>query len=145
MLFPISLVVEPYANPFRVYPLEMDYTRFKQLIADGVDCYILNTGEFMGTKVQPKHTLGILEAIVEGTAKFEKWENFSDIEIMNIEGFDASFKNTEYAEQFIKRMQDRIDFVKSRETEKAGLDKLPADALEALENVVKQAKTTANV
>ena len=99
----------------------------------------------MGTKVQPKHTLGILEAIVEGTAKFEKWENFSDIEIMNIEGFDASFKNTEYAEQFIKRMQDRIDFVKSRETEKAGLDKLPADALEALENVVKQAKATANV
>lgn len=142
---PNALVVEPYANPFRVYPLEMDYTRFKQLIADGVDCYILNTGEFMGTKVQPKHTLGILEAIVEGTAKFEKWENFSDIEIMNIEGFDASFKNTEYAEQFIKRMQDRIDFVKSRETEKAGLDKLPADALEALENVVKQAKTTANV
>ena len=37
-------------------------------------------------------------------------------------------------------MQDRIEFVKSRETEKAGLDKLPADALEALENVVKQAQ-----
>lgn len=142
---PNALVVEPYANPFRVYPLEMDYTRFKQLIADGVDCYILNTGDFMGTKVQPKHTLGILESIVEGTAKFEKWESFSDIEIMNVEGFDASFKNAEYADQFIKRMQDRIDFVKSRETEKAGLDKLPADALEALENVVKQAKTTANV
>ena len=71
---PNALVVEPYANPFRVYPLEMDYTRFKQLIEDGVDCYILNTGEFMGKKVEPKHTLGILEAIVEGNAKFEKWE-----------------------------------------------------------------------
>lgn len=137
---PNALVVEPYANPFRVYPLELDYKRFKQLIADGVDCYILNTGDFMGTKVQPKHTLGILEAIVEGSAKFEKWENFSDIQIMNIEGFDASFKNAEYADQFAKRMQDRIEFVKSRETEKAGLDKLPADALEALENVVKQTK-----
>lgn len=137
---PNALVVEPYANPFRVYPLELDYLRFKQLIADGVDCYILNTGDFMGTKVQPKHTLGILEAIVEGSAKFEKWENFSDIQIMNIEGFDASFKNAEYADQFAKRMQDRIEFVKSRETEKAGLDKLPADALEALENVVKQTK-----
>lgn len=136
---PNALVVEPYANPFRVYPLEMDYTRFKQLIADGVDCYILNTGEFMGTKVQPKHTLGVIEAIVEGTAKFHKWENFSDIEIMDVEGFNASFSNTEYKEQFVKRMQDRIEFVKSRETEKAGLDKLPADALEALENVVKQA------
>ena len=137
---PNALVVEPYANPFRVYPLEMDYTRFKQLIEDGVDCYILNTGEFMGTKVQPKHTLGVIEAIVEGTAKFHKWEGFSDIEIMDVEGFDASFSNTEYKEQFTKRMQDRIEFVKSRETEKAGLDKLPADALEALENVVKQAQ-----
>jgi len=142
---PNALVVEPYANPFRVYPLEMDYTRFKQLITDGVDCYILNTGTFMGTKVQPKHTLGIIEAIVEGSAKFEKWENFSDIQIMNIEGFDASFSNKEYAEQFVARMNDRIQFIKSRETEKAGLDKLPADALEALENVVKQAKDLANV
>lgn len=137
---PNALVVEPYANPFRVYPLEMDYARFKTLIEDGVDCYILNTGDFMGTKVQPKHTLGIVEAIVEGSAKFEKWENFSDIEIMNIEGFDTSFKNSEYAEQFVKRMQDRIEFIKSRETEKAGLDKLPSDALEALQRVVKEAK-----
>ncbi|MBQ4646330.1 MAG: phosphoenolpyruvate carboxykinase (ATP) [Candidatus Gastranaerophilales bacterium] len=135
---PNALVVEPYANPFRVYPLSVDYTRFKQLIEDGVDCYILNTGEFMGTKVQPKHTLGIIEAIVSGEAKFHKWENFSDIEIMDIEGFDASFANQEYAKEFTARMQDRINFVKSRETEKAGIDKLPADALEALENVVKQ-------
>ena len=135
---PNALVVEPYANPFRVYPLAIDYTRFKQLIEDGVDCYILNTGDFMGTKVQPKHTLGIIEAIVSGEANFRKWENFSDIEIMDIEGFDASFANKEYAEQFKARMQDRINFVKSRETEKAGIDKLPADALEALENVVNQ-------
>ena len=41
---PNALVCEPYANPFRTYPLDMDYTRFKQLLADGVDCYILNTG-----------------------------------------------------------------------------------------------------
>jgi len=135
---PNALVVEPYANPFRVYPLSMDYNRFKELIETGVDCYILNTGEFMGTKVKPAHTLGIIESIVSKTAKFHKWEDFSDIEIMDVEGFDASFSNAEYKEQFIKRMQDRIEFVKSRETEKAGIDKLPADALEALENVVKQ-------
>lgn len=132
---PNALVVEPYANPFRVYPLEMDYVRFKQLFDDGVDCYILNTGDFMGKKVQPKDTLGIIEAIVEGTAKFEKFANFSDIEIMYIDGFGADFNNFEYAEEFKKRMQDRINFIRSRETEKAGLDKLPPDALEALEKV----------
>ena len=135
---PNALVVEPYANPFRVYPLEIDYTRFKQLIEDGVDCYILNTGDFMGKKVQPKDTLGIIESIVEGTAKFEKWENFSDIQIMHLKGFDASFENKEYAQEFKKRMQDRIEFVKSREVEKGGLDKLPPDALEALQNVISQ-------
>jgi len=137
---PNALVVEPYANPFRVYPLEMDYVRFKKLIEDGVACYILNTGDFMGKKVQPKHTLGIIESIVEGTAKFEKWENFSDIEIMQIEGFEATFTDADYSEQFVKRMYDRIEFIKSRDLAKAGMDKLPADALEALENVVSQVK-----
>ena len=92
----------------------------------------------MGKKVQPKDTLSIIESIVEGTAEFKKWGNLSDIEIMQIEGFEADFKNKEYAEQFSKRMQDRIEFIKSRDTEKAGLDKLPLDALEALGNVVKQ-------
>jgi len=135
---PNALVVEPYANPFRVYPLDMDYTRFKQLFEDGVDCYILNTGDFMGKKVQPKDTLGIIESIVEGSAKFENWANFSDIQIMQVEGFEADFNNKEYAKEFKARIQDRIDFIKSRETEKAGLDKLPTDALEALENVFTQ-------
>lgn len=135
---PNALVVEPYANPFRVYPLEMDYTRFKQLFIDGVDCYILNTGDFMGKKVKPADTLGIIEAIIEGNANFEKWGNFSDIEIMKLEGFEADFSNEEYKDQFTKRMQDRINFIKSRETEKAGLDKLPPDALEALEKVISQ-------
>lgn len=135
---PNALVVEPYANPFRVYPLEMDYTRFKQLIQDGVDCYVLNTGDFMGKKVQPKDTLSIIESIVEGTANFEKWANFSDIQIMQVDGFNADFNEPQYAEEFKKRMQDRIDFIKSRETEKAGLDKLPSDALESLEKVINE-------
>lgn len=135
---PNALVVEPYANPFRVYPLEMDYTRFKQLVEDGVDCYILNTGTFMGKKVQPKHTLGVIESIIEGNACFEPWGKLSDIQIMNLEEFEADLNNPEYAEEFKKRMQDRIDFIQSRETEKGGLDKLPSDALEALQKVISQ-------
>ncbi|MBE5866429.1 MAG: phosphoenolpyruvate carboxykinase (ATP), partial [Lachnospiraceae bacterium] len=73
----------PYANPFRTYPLVNDYEKFKKLVEEkNVDCYIVNTGDFMGTKVKPADTLGILETIVEGKAKFEKWANFDDIEIM---------------------------------------------------------------
>lgn len=135
---PNALVVEPYANPFRVYPLEMDYTRFKKLFEDGVDCYILNTGDFMGKKIKPKDTLEIIETIIEGKAEFSKWGHFSDIEIIHIEGFDANLDNPEYCEEFKKRMQDRINFIKSRETEKAGLDKLPSDALESLTNLIEK-------
>ena len=64
---------------------------------------------------------------------------------MDIEGFDASFSNKEYASQFVARMNDRIEFVKSRETEKAGKDALPADALEALQSVVREASSLASV
>ena len=135
---PNALVVEPYANPFRVYPLSVDYDRFKKLIFDGVDCYILNTGDFMGTKVKKEITLSVIEAIVDGSAKFHKWGNFSDIQIMDIEGFDTSFANNDYAKQFKARMNDRVEFVKSREIEKVGRDKLPDDALEALTSVIRE-------
>ncbi|MEG0086634.1 MAG: phosphoenolpyruvate carboxykinase (ATP) [Cellulosilyticaceae bacterium] len=137
---PNALVVEPYANPFRTYPLVNDYEKFKALVAErNVDCYILNTGDFMGKKVTPKDTLGALEAVVEGKADFKPWGPFTDIQIMEIEGFVPNFEDAEYVEQLQKRMQDRVDFIQSRDTEKGGFDKLPADALEALQKVVNEA------
>ncbi|MDR1740986.1 MAG: phosphoenolpyruvate carboxykinase (ATP) [Synergistaceae bacterium] len=135
---PNALVCEPYANPFRTYPLEMDYTRFKQLISDGVDCYILNTGDFMGTKVKPAHTLGILEAIVEGTAKWEPFGNFTGMQIMPMPDFKIDPNDKAYREQLLARFQDRLNFVKSRDTELGGMDKLPEDAHAALELAVKE-------
>ncbi|MBO5282130.1 MAG: phosphoenolpyruvate carboxykinase (ATP), partial [Lachnospiraceae bacterium] len=69
-----ALRIVPYANPFRTYPLVNDYEKFKKLVEEkNVDCYIVNTGDFMGTKCKPADTLGILETIVEGKAKFEQW------------------------------------------------------------------------
>ncbi len=137
---PNALVVEPYANPFRTYPLSIDYNKFKQLIADGVSCYILNTGDFRGKKVKPEHTLGVIESIIEGKANFQKWENFTDIEILDVDGFEAKLTDSEYKEQFTARIKDRINFVKDRETFKGGGDKLPDDCLAALEDVLKQIK-----
>lgn len=137
---PNALVVEPYANPFRTYALKNDYNRFKQLIAEGVDCYVLNTGFFMGKKVEPKHTLGIIEAIIEKRAEFIPWKPFKDIEIMPIDGFDTSLDNSEYKEEFVKRFQDRVDYIAGRNVEKGGVDALPQDALQALKDVVKTLK-----
>jgi len=138
---PNALVVEPYANPFRTYKLENDYKKFKLLFEkNDVDCYILNTGHFGEKKVTPAITLGSLEAIVEGTATFKPWGSFSDIKIMEIEGFIPDMNDAEYTTQLKARMEDRVKFVESRSTIKAGFDKLPADALEALKKVVAELK-----
>lgn len=134
---PDALVVEPYANPFRTYPLANDYEKFKTLVEKrNVDCYIINTGDFMGKKVTPADTLGILECIVEDRAVFHPWGPFEDIEIMDWEGFVPDLQDQTYVTQLKARMNDRITFVESRETFKDGYDKLPADALEALKKVV---------
>ncbi|MBP5342440.1 phosphoenolpyruvate carboxykinase (ATP) [bacterium] len=139
---PNALVVEPYANPFRTYPLVNDYLKFKKLVEEkNVACYIINTGDFMGKKVKKEDTLGVIEAVVEGKAKFEKWGPFSDIEIFNWEGFIPNLNDQEYIEQLKARMQDRVNFVKSRETFKGGFDKLPADALDAIQKVVNEANS----
>jgi phosphoenolpyruvate carboxykinase (ATP) len=136
---PNALVVEPYANPFRTYPLVNDYEKFKKLVAEkNVDCYVINTGDFMGKKVKPSDTLGIIEAIVEGTTNFKQWGPFEDIEISEWEGFVPNLDDKEYKDQLIARMKDRIAFVESRETDKGGFDKLPTEALDALKKVVSE-------
>ncbi len=134
---PNALVVEPYANPFRTYPLTNDYEKFKKLVGERhVDCYIINTGDFMGKKVKPSDTLGILESIVEGKAEFKPWGPFEDIDIFEWEGFVPDLNDPEYKAQLMARMNDRVKFVESRDTFKDGYDKLPEDALEALKKVV---------
>lgn len=139
---PNALVVEPYANPFRTYPLASDFIRFRDLFEKrGVDCYIFNTGFFMDKKVTKEITLGSLEAIVEGKAEFKKWANFSDIEIMEVEGFIPNLDDAEYKTQLTERMRDRVKFIESRETERGGLDKLPEEALEAVKKVVNELGT----
>ncbi len=134
---PNALVVEPYANPFRTYPLVNDYEKFKKLVAEkNVDCYIINTGDFMGKKVQPKDTLGVIEAIVEGKAEFKQWGPFEDIEIFEWEGFVPDLNDADYVKELKARMTDRLEFIKSRDTVKGGFDKLPEDALAAIQKVV---------
>lgn len=137
-----ALRIVPYANPFRTYPLVNDYEKFKKLVEEkNVDCYIVNTGDFMGTKCQPADTLGILETIVEGKASFEKWGPFDDIEIMyDWSGKTADFKpdlnNAEYKAALKSAMQSRVDAVEGFNTNNGGYDKLPEEALAALKKLV---------
>ena len=139
-----ALRIVPYANPFRTYPLVNDYEKFKKLVEEkNVDCYIVNTGDFMGQKVKPADTLGILETIVEGKANFVQWGNFEDIEIINDwEGRTADFtpnlEDAEYVAALKNAMQNRVKAVEDFATKKEGYDKLPDEALAALKKLVEE-------
>ncbi len=137
-----ALRIVPYANPFRTYPLANDYVKFKKLVEEkNVACYIVNTGDFMGHKCEKEDTLGILETIVEGKAKFEKWGPFEDIEIMTdwngkTGDFTPDLNDPAYREALKAAMQNRVDAVKGFAEKAEGYDKLPDDALEAIQKVV---------
>ena len=137
-----ALRIVPYANPFRTYPLANDYAKFKKLVEEkNVACYIINTGDFMGQKVKPADTLGIMEKIVEGKAEFKKWGPFEDMEIMDWEGFNVDLSDKDYAAALKSAMENRLTSVEKFGTEKGGYDKLPDDAVEAIKKVVDQAST----
>ena len=140
-----AIRIVPYANPFRTYPLVNDYEKFKKLVEEkNVACYIVNTGDFMGEKVKPADTLGILETIVEGKAQFEQWGPFEDIEIMNtwdgqtegFKNFKADLGDADYKAQLKSAMETRVKAVEDFATKKEGYDKLPDEALAALKKLV---------
>lgn len=134
---PNQLVIVPYANPFRLYPLSKDYLSFKSLFENlGVDCYIINTGFFKDIKVTPTVTLGLIEDIVTNKAKFVKFGPFSSLEYYNIPGYEVDFNDKDYLNNVKARMKDRYDFVSKLE----GLDKLPDEALNALINTINEIK-----
>ncbi len=135
---PDALVVEPYANPFRTYPLADDYNGFRALFAEkGLDCYIFNTGHFGEKKVTKEATLGSLEKIIEGKATFKPFGGIDGMSYLSIEGFDPDFNDAEYKKQLVARMKDRIDFISSR----SEFDKLPQETLDAMNKVVAKAET----
>jgi len=99
---PNDLVFEPYANPFRTYPLINDYEKFKFLFENGVSLYILNTGFYKNIKITPNITLKIIEEIVENqNIKFSKINN--DIEYY-FNNLDAEFDSELFKEQINKRI-----------------------------------------
>lgn len=131
-----ALVIEPYANPFRTYPLENDYNKFKDLFENrNVECYIFNTGHFLDKKIPKEVTLKILEDIATGNIEFKALGNSKDLEYAEIEGFIPDMNSKDYQEAWINSIKYRKEYLKDIENLKAGRDKLPKEALESLEKL----------
>lgn len=134
-----ALVFEPYANPFRTYPLDQDYGKFKALFEKrGVQCYIINTGHFLDKKIPKEVTIGIIESIVDETAKFKPFGKLSDIETMDVEGFIPDFNDKEYVDLLINSMKNRVAYLNSLNDFKGGRDCLPNEAKEAVVRMIEE-------
>ena len=134
-----QLVIEPFANPFRVYPLKEDCESFERLFAKvDVACYILNTGFFLDKKVTPNTTLSIIESIVENTAQFKPFGSLEELSYMEIEGYEVNFEDIEYTELLKERIQLRKEWIKTfnAQTEL----KLPDNYVTSLEKLQQKLK-----
>jgi len=136
-----ALVIEPYANPFRTYPLNEDYQDFKSLF-EGKDtsCYILNTGFFNENKVQPKHTLGCIESIVDNTAQWLDFSPIKGLQYQAIDGLSPDFNDKAYIEKLIFRMENRLDFIQAKRTDLEGYNALPEETEQRLSQIINDLK-----
>ncbi|MBI5050177.1 MAG: phosphoenolpyruvate carboxykinase (ATP) [Nitrospirae bacterium] len=75
-----KLVIEPFANPFRVHPLMVDCQQFRKLFKLGTDCYIMNTHAFGLPENEidiPKElSLSIVTELVRGKIQWQEWKVF---------------------------------------------------------------------
>lgn len=131
-----KLVIEPYANPFRIYPLKEDYNHFKALFTNqSIDCYILNTGYFLDKKVTAAVTLSSIESIVEGRAEFRSFGTSNELSYLVVEDYEPDFNNPEYRKLVQERLQMRVAYIQEQnKTNKMNL--LPDEALEAMQSLL---------
>lgn len=121
------LVIEPFANPFRVHPLMVDCLQFKKLFKLGTECYIMNTYAFglPGSLINiPKElSLKIVTELVRGNIDWREWKAFEGLllpkngsELFGAD-YDKKYKPTrasEYLSYLRDRMQDRITYLSNK-------------------------------
>lgn len=130
-----DLVIEPYANPFRVHPLVEDYRIFRSLFESGVDCYIINTGFYMGRGISKEVSLSIIEKIVDEEADFKPFGPLEGFEYMECEGYPVPSFDSRYKQLIRERMQVRLNFLLAF-NQKYPKTALPIDAISRLETVL---------
>ncbi len=144
-----KLVIEPFANPFRVHSLEEDCRQFLKLFKLGTECYIMNTGHFglPGEEVDipKKLTLGIVTQVVRGKIEWREWKSFPGLLLpangVDLFGsdYDKSYRPSRRPEylQFLRhRMQDRITFLSNKRDIDHDMDSAFIDPLVAARTVI---------
>lgn len=134
-----EVVVEPYANPFRVYPLVDDYEAYKTLFEEkGVECYIINTGKFLDKDIPPHVTLGSIENNVDNKNGFVPFDGIEEFEYLPIDGYEVPFDDPAYRKKLKENMEVRVKNLETTLAEKEAPNDLPAEIAESIQKIVDQ-------
>jgi len=146
-----KLVIEPFANPFRVHPLLQDCMQFKKLFKLGTECYIMNTHAFglPGTLIDiPKElSLSIVTGLVRENIEWREWKAFQGLSLpkngreLFSPDYDKKYKPTRepgYLRFLRDRMQDRITYLSNKRDMEQDMDSVFIDSLVAARTVIDQ-------
>ncbi len=144
-----KLVIEPFANPFRVHPLLEDCRQFLKLFKLGTECFIMNTGAFglPGGEIDiPKElSLAIVTQMARGKIEWREWKSFPGLQLpangIDLFGgdYDKKYKpsrNPDYLQFLRNRMQDRITFLSNKRDLEQDMDSAFIDPLVAARTVI---------
>lgn len=143
------LVIEPFANPFRVHPLLVDCQQFIKLFRAGCGCYIMNTHAF-GTPdncadIPKELSLKIVTELVRGNIEWRDWRRFPGLSIPKNgnelfgSDYDKKYKpsrDMQYIEYLRDRMQDRITFLSNKRDADHDMDNSYIDTLVVARTVI---------
>lgn len=130
-----ELVIEPYANPFRVYPLIEDFHKFFKLFDTGVDCYIINTGKYIAKDISKEVTLACIEKIVDNEARFEEFPLLESCQYLPFKGFRVPEDDPDYRILFKERLDFRLSYLldfNNRSTQEEAIPKTVISYLKSL-------------
>lgn len=132
-----EIVIEPFANPFRSYALSEDFLAFENLFEDqAIDCYILNTGYFNGAKVKPKHTLGAIEAIIDGIGSFLPFGPIDGLSYLPIKHLNPDFEHEGYVASLKASMTERLRFIEAKKLDMQAYHALPLGTEDAIKKIL---------
>ncbi|MCB5950787.1 phosphoenolpyruvate carboxykinase (ATP) [Enterococcus sp. BWT-B8] len=131
-----QLVIEPFANPFRCYPLAEDYQDFLTLFEDKISCYILNTGHFNRKKITVKQTLDSIEQIIEEQTEFVPFSPISGMFYLPIPDYLPDFSDQTYLNKIYCHLADRLAFLEEQQKLLAGYNALPYETIQLLKKIM---------
>ena len=113
-----------------------DYEAYKALFEKGVDCYIINTGSFMGQDIPPHVTLGSIENNVENKNGFKAFDNIQELEYLPIEGYEVPFEDLDYRKELKKNMEVRVNALRDTLAKAEAPNDLPTEIADSIQKIV---------